>query len=99
MWRKDSFQNHINCLFKKYDIWEKSSIKLSGNETELPLYISDKDHRIAKMNMPTLMEGIVCDYNGLYCIFESGAKKYSNAREIIDSVVRYDLDRMLAVFR
>lgn len=86
-------------VFDDYEKWEKSSIELSDNEKEIPLYISDKDHRIAKMNMPTLMEGIVCDYSGLYCIFESGAKKYSNAREINDSVIRYDFEKMLAVFR
>lgn len=73
--------------------WEKASVTL--DEREVPLYIANKESFVSKVKMPTLMEGLDCYDGSLYVIFESGAKNYSNAKEIISTVWKTDIEKAL----
>ncbi len=77
-------------VFESYTEWDKETVSVFGED--VPLYIAKKKNRITRFKMPTLMEGM--DYHGgkLYVIFESGAKTYSDAKEINKDVWEMDID-------
>lgn len=81
-------------IFDNYENWEKSEITVFGKEN-IPLYISGKDSLVGKIKMPTLMEGIDYHNNKLYIIYESGAKLYSDAKEIHKNLWETDIDAMI----
>lgn len=83
----------VMYVFDDYNNLEKSTI--SFGEAQVPLYICSKTNQILKVKMPTLMEGMDYYDGKLYVIFESGAKNYSNAKEIIDNVWEVDINNML----
>ena len=45
--------------------------------------------------MPTLMEGIDYHDGKLYIVYESGAKEYSDAKEINKNVWELDIDSII----
>ncbi len=87
--------NSVMHIYSDYKSWKADTIKVFGEET-VPLYVADKDSRITKITMPTLMEALDY-YNGrLYLIFESGAEKYSDARRVIKTVWETDINAVIA---
>ena len=80
-------------VFASYEEWESTNVKIG--EKEVPLYISSDKELLLKTTMPTLSEGI--DFHGgrLYILFESGAKTYSDAKEINKSVWETDIDSII----
>ena len=80
-------------IYSPYTEWEKSTVTVDGKETDF--YACTKSNRIAKIKMPTLMQGIECKGNNLYTIFESGAEKYSNAKKVITNAYSINIDSIL----
>ena len=83
--------NSYIYVFDDYLNWDKSSVNI--NSADVDMYITTKNHRIIKSKMPTLMEGADYYKGKMYVIFESGAKTYSNAKEIIKTAWQTDIDR------
>lgn len=79
--------------FDGYESWKNSTVSIGGKD--VPIYISGKENRIAKVKMPTLMEGT--DYVGgsLYIVFESGAIKYFDAKKVIKKIYKTDIDAII----
>lgn len=80
-------------VFAPYEEWESTTVKIA--EIQVPLYISAKEKRLIKTTMPTMTEGIDTHNGKLYILFESGARIYSNAKEIINYVWETDIERLL----
>lgn len=49
---------------------------------------------VYKVEMPPMLEQIAIEDNYVYSIFESGAKKYSDARDIINYICILDINKM-----
>ncbi len=88
--RRNNSKLHV---FEPYSEWKSDTVNVYG--TEIPIYIAKRKTRITRFKMPTLMEGL--DYNDgkLYIVFESGAKTYSDAKEINKSVWETDIDSII----
>lgn len=79
-------------IYTPYNEWKKTEATIDG-ET-VPLYAPERDSLIAKLKMPTLMEGIDTEQGNLYVVFESGAKNYSDAKEVITQVWDVNLTKI-----
>ena len=80
-------------VFESYTEWDNDVVSVFG--TDVPLYTSKKKNRIIRFKMPTLMEGMDYHDGKLYVIFESGAKTYSDAKEINKDVWKMDIDSII----
>lgn len=80
-------------IYTPYTEWNQSNVNI-GNE-DIPFYGCDTSDRIAKIEMPTLMQGIEVVDGKLCVIYESGAEKYSNAKEVINCVQIIEIDEVL----
>lgn len=80
-------------IFPSYTNLESSTVSVDGKD--VPLYNCQKADRVAKIEMPALMQGI--EYvNGDVCvIYESGAQKYSQAKQVIRTAHIIDYDALL----
>ena len=91
-----SYGRHNNSalyIFAGYSSWNKSSIAVMDSSVDF--YTPAADSQLAKIKMPTLMEAIDCENGRLYIVFESGAKVYSDADEIITDVWKTDIELLL----
>lgn len=80
-------------IYVPYTKWEKSTVTVEGKEVDF--YACAKKDRTAKIEMPTLMQGIECKGDKLYSIFESGATKYSNAKKVITNAYVVDINTVI----
>ncbi len=80
-------------IYTPYTQWEKSTVSINGKDVDF--YGCTKKDRVAKIEMPTLMQGIECNGDNLYTIFESGAEKYSNAKKIITNAYVLDINAVI----
>lgn len=80
-------------IYAPYTEWSNSTVNIDGEE--IPFYGCDKNDRLAKIEMPTLMQGIEIVDERLCVIYESGAEKYSNAKEVIKHVQIIEIDEVL----
>lgn len=88
-------KNNSNLyVFDDYTTWDSKNVSVFG--TSVPIYIAKNKNRAEKIKMPTLMEGIDFENGKLYVLFESGAKAYSDAKQIISDVWELDINTMLA---
>lgn len=80
-------------IFPSYTDLETTTVNVDGKD--IPLYNCRKADRVAKIEMPALMQGI--EYvNGDVCvIYESGAQKYSQAKQVIRTAQIIDYDALL----
>ncbi len=79
-------------LFPAYTDLESTTVNVDGNE--LPLYNCKKADRIAKIEMPALMQGIEYTDGELCVIYESGAQKYSQAKQVLKTAQIIDYDAL-----
>lgn len=68
-------------IFPAYTELECTKIDIDGKE--IPLYNCKKSDRVAKIEMPALMQGIEYTDGDICVIYESGAQKYSQAKQVI----------------
>lgn len=88
--RRNDSKMHI---FEQFTEWDSNTVTVF--DTDVTLYVAKKKNRIIRFKMPTLMEGLDF-YNGkLYVIFESGAKEYSDAKEINKDIWKFDVDAII----
>ncbi len=80
-------------IFPPYTLLEHSTVTVDGKE--IPLYNCQKPDRTAKIEMPTLMQGIEYTDGDLCVIYESGAQKYSLAKQVITTSQIIDIDALL----
>ncbi len=80
-------------IYKPYTQWKKSTVTVDGKEVEF--YGCDKKDRIAKIEMPTLMQAVEYTNGKMYAIFESGAEKYSNAKKVITNAYITDINAVI----
>ena len=80
-------------VFEPYEEWDNDTVSVF--DTDVPLYIARKKNRITRFKMPTLMEGLDYHDGKLYIIFESGAKTYSDAKEINKKVWEMNIDSII----
>ncbi len=80
-------------IYKPYTEWEKSTVSIDGRDVDF--YGCTKKNRTAKIEMPTLMQGVECKDDKLYSIFESGAQKYSNAKRVITNAYVIDINEVI----
>ncbi len=80
-------------IYSPYTEWSKSTVNINGEV--IPFYGCDKKDRTAKIEMPTLMQAVEYVDEKLYVIYESGAHKYSNAKEIITRAQVIDIDEII----
>jgi hypothetical protein len=80
-------------VFEPYTEWNMETVSVFGED--VPLYISKKKNTVIRFRMPTLMEGIDYHDGKLYIIFESGAKTYSDAKEINKNIWEMDIDSII----
>ncbi len=91
-----SYGRHNNSALYVFDdflSWNKSSIKVMNSAVDF--YCPVNENQLAKIKMPTLMEGMDYENGQLYILFESGAKAYSDADEIINDVWKTDINILL----
>ena len=84
-------------IYRPYTEWKQSTVNIDGED--IPFHGCDKSDRIAKIEMPTLMQGIEIADGKLCVIYESGAEKYSNAKEVINCVQIIEIDEVLNKIR
>ncbi len=80
-------------IYTPYTKWEKSTVTVDGKKVDF--YACAKKDRTAKIEMPTLMQGVERKGNKLYSIFESGAEKYSNAKKVITNAYITDINAVI----
>ncbi len=80
-------------IYIPYTEWNQSTVTIDG--VDIPFYGCDKSDRLAKIEMPTLMQGIEIADGKLCVIYESGAEKYSNAKQVINCVQLIEIDEVL----
>lgn len=86
--------NSVMHIYSGYNSWKTDTAEVFGTK-DIQLYVADNDSRITRITMPTLMEAFDY-YNGrLYLIFESGAKSYSDARRVIETVWETDINAVI----
>ena len=79
--------------FENYENWKSDTANVFGED--VTVYIARKKNRIIRFVMPTLMEGIDYHNGKLYIIFESGARTYSDAKEINKDIWKMDIDAII----
>lgn len=80
-------------IYKPYTEWKTASAYIDGKS--VTMYVAEDEGLIDKVKMPTLMEGIDFANGNLYVLFESGAKTYSDAKEIIKDVWSVDMSALV----
>jgi hypothetical protein len=80
-------------VFPDYTSLEASSVDVDGKE--IPLYNCKKADRIAKIEMPALMQGIEYMDGEICVIYESGAQKYAQAKQVIKTAQIIDFDALI----
>lgn len=80
-------------VFPAYTSLEASSVDVDGKK--IPLYSCKKADRIAKIEMPALMQGIEYTDGDICVIYESGAQKYAQAKQVIKTAQIIDFDALL----
>lgn len=80
-------------IYTPYTEWYEGTVNIDGED--IPFYGCDKSDRMAKIETPTLMQGIEIVDERLCAIYESGAEKYSNAKEVIPYAQVIDIDTVL----
>lgn len=80
-------------VYKPYEEWETTTATVEG--TDIPLYVATEKSLLLKTKMPTLSEGIDFHNGKLYILFESGAKIYSDAKEVIEYVWETDVEALI----
>ncbi len=91
-----SYGRHNNSalyIFDNYSSWNKSSIAVMDSSVDF--YTPNNSSQLAKIKMPTLMEAVDYENGQLYILFESGAKAYSDADEIITDVWKTNTELLL----
>ena len=88
--RRNNSKMHI---FDPYTEWDTKTVNVF--DTNVTLYVAKKKNRVIRFKMPTLMEGIDYHDGKLYIIYESGAKTYSDAKEINKDVWEMDIDSII----
>jgi len=66
-------------VYNHYSNWNTKKVKING--VQKTIYIANNFSIINSITMPTLLEGLDYHNGKLYFLFESGAKKYSDALE------------------
>ncbi len=79
-------------IFSPYTELERSTVTVDGKE--IPLYNCQKADRTAKIEMPSLMQGIEYTDGKLCVIYESGAQKYSLAKQVITTSQIIDMEAL-----
>lgn len=87
------FNDSSLYVYKPLDSWTHQDIDYNGKAVSL--YVSDESSFLTKIKMPTLMEGIDVEGDGLYVLFESGAAEYDDAKEIIKNIRRVDITALV----
>lgn len=80
-------------VYEPFTEWDSSTVNIF--DADVTLYVAKKKNRIIRFKMPTLMEGIDYHDGKLYVIFESGAKTYSDAKEINKDIWKMDIDSII----
>jgi len=80
-------------IYAPYTEWSNGTVNIDGED--VPFYGCDKSDRVAKVEMPTLMQGIEIVDEKLCVIYESGAEKYSDAKEVIPYAQVIDIEAVL----
>ena len=80
-------------IFQDYTIWDHTTVNILN--TDVTLYVAKKKNNILRFKMPTLMEGIDYHDGKLHIVFESGAKAYSDAKEINKDVWEIDINSII----
>lgn len=88
--RRNNSKMHI---FEPFTEWDTTTVNVF--DTDVTLYVAKKKNRITRFKMPTLMEGLDYHNGKLYVIFESGAKTYSDAKEINKDIWEMDIDSII----
>lgn len=95
-----SYGRHNNSalyIFNNYSLWNKSSIEVMNSSVDF--YTPHDSSQLAKIKMPTLMEGIDYKNGQLYILFESGAKEYSDADVVIKDVWKTDVGSLVSAVK
>lgn len=87
------FNDSSLYVYEPFESWTEQSKDYNGKTVSF--YIADENSFVTKIKMPTLMEGIDVEGNGLYVLFESGAEAYSDAKEIIKNVRLVDVASLI----
>ena len=80
-------------VFDRLEKWKSDTVSVKGKD--VPIYVSSRENRIAKIKMPTLMEGADYVDGALYTVFESGALKYFDAKKVIKKIYKTDVDAVI----
>lgn len=80
-------------VFEPFAQWDSTTVNVFDGD--VTLYVTKKKNRIIRFKMPTLMEGLDYHDGKLYVIFESGAKTYSDAKEINKDIWKMDIDSII----
>ena len=87
------FNDSALQVYRPYTEWKKGTVSIDGKDVDF--YACKKKDRVAKIEMPTLMQGIECNGNNHYTIFESGAQKYSDAKKVITTAYVLDINAVI----
>lgn len=88
--RRNNSKMHI---FEPFTEWNSNNVTVF--DTDVTIYVAKKKNRIIRFKMPTLMEGLDYYDGKLYVIFESGAKAYSDAKEINKDIWKMDINAII----
>ena len=80
-------------IFPDYTKLDCTQVDIDGKE--IPLYNCKKADRNAKIEMPALMQGIEYTGGEICVIYESGARKYSQAKQVIKTAQIIDFDALI----
>lgn len=88
------FNDSSLYVYEPFDSWTQQSKDYNGKTVSF--YVADESSFVTKIKMPTLMEGIDVEGDGLYVLFESGAKEYADAKEVISNVRCVEIASLIA---
>lgn len=80
-------------IYPSYTELDSTTVTVDGKEVRL--YNCEKSERTAKIEMPCLMQGIEYTDGELCVIYESGAEKYSQAKQVITTAQIIDFDALM----